>query len=40
MVSYKEAEDACAGFEEDVRESCIFDVLSTGDLKMADGGAM
>jgi hypothetical protein len=40
MVSYKEAEHACAGFEEDVRESCIFDVLSTGDLKMADAGAM
>jgi hypothetical protein len=40
MVSYKEAEHACAGFEEEVRESCIFDVLSTGDLKMADAGAM
>jgi hypothetical protein len=40
MVSYKEAEHACAGFEEEARESCIFDVLSTGDLKMADAGAM
>jgi hypothetical protein len=40
MVSYKEAEHACAGFEEEARESCIFDVLSTGDLNMADAGAM
>jgi hypothetical protein len=40
MVSYKNAEKACADWDEESRESCIFDVLSTGDLAMADAGAM
>lgn len=40
MVSYEEAVAACEGFEEEIMESCIFDVLSTGDLALAEAGAM
>jgi hypothetical protein len=39
MVSYDEAEAAYASWEKEDRESCIFDVLSTGDLSMSQGGA-
>jgi hypothetical protein len=39
MMSYDQAEKACADWGEEARESCIYDVLSTGDLTMAAAGA-
>ena len=35
-VSYQEAAKACGGTEEESKDACIFDILSTGDLGMAD----
>jgi hypothetical protein len=35
-ITYQEAAKACAGMEEESRDACIFDILSTGDLGMAD----
>jgi hypothetical protein len=34
-VAYDEAESACAGVSDANRESCIFDVMATGNKKMA-----
>lgn len=39
MISYQQAEEACASWDEESREACIYDVLATGDLKMAQAGA-
>jgi hypothetical protein len=39
-VSYKEAQEACAGMDKEDMDSCIFDVLSTGDLSMADADSL
>ena len=39
-ITWEEAKAACSTFPEDAIESCIYDVLSTGDLNMADAGAM
>ena len=39
MVSYEQAEEACKDWVEEARESCIYDVLATGDLDMAMAGA-
>ena len=35
-VSYEEAAKACENWVYEARESCIYDVMSTGDLKMAE----
>jgi hypothetical protein len=41
MVSYDQAEKACAAWvEAEAREACMYDVLATGDLRMADAGVM
>jgi hypothetical protein len=39
LVSFDVAEKACADWSEETRESCIYDVMSTGDLDMAEAGA-
>ena len=38
-LTWEEAEAACASWSEESRESCIYDVLSTGELEMASAGA-
>ncbi len=39
LVSFEDAAMACADWSEETRESCIYDVMSTGDLDMAEAGA-
>ncbi|GAX17937.1 hypothetical protein FisN_18Hu145 [Fistulifera solaris] len=39
LVSFEDAAKACADWSEETRESCIYDVMSTGDLDMAEAGA-
>ena len=39
LVSFDVAAKACADWTEETRESCIYDVMSTGDLDMAEAGA-
>ena len=39
-ITWEEAKEACQSWPEDAIESCIYDVLSTGDLEMAEAGAM
>jgi len=39
MVSFEDASKACKGWSEEVKESCIYDVMATGDLDMAQAGA-
>jgi hypothetical protein len=39
-VTYKEAQAACAGKDEEATDACVFDVLSRGDLRMAQAGAI
>jgi len=39
LISMADAEKACAAWPFEARESCIYDVLSTGDLAMAEAGA-
>jgi hypothetical protein len=39
LVSFEDAAVACADWTEETRESCIYDVMSTGDLDMAQAGA-
>ena len=39
-ISWEEAEKACSSWPEEGRDSCMYDVLSTGDLEMAEAGAM
>ena len=38
-VNQEAAELACAKFEGDQKEMCIYDVIATGDLEAAEGGA-
>jgi len=37
-VSKEAAEEACAGWPEDTREACVYDVMVTGDLWLAAAG--
>jgi len=39
MVSFEDAAKACEGWAEEAMESCIYDVMATGDLDMAQAGA-
>ena len=40
MVSFDDASKACADWDMESKEACIYDVMATGDLEMAQGGAM
>lgn len=40
MVSFEDASKACADWDMESKEACIYDVMATGDLEMAQGGAM
>ncbi|GAX22400.1 hypothetical protein FisN_14Hh013 [Fistulifera solaris] len=40
MVSFEDAAKACADWDMESKEACIYDVMATGDLEMAQGGAM
>lgn len=40
MVSFEDASTACADWDMESKEACIYDVMATGDLEMAQGGAM
>ena len=37
-ISREEAEKACAHLPTDMRKACVFDVIATGDLDMAEQG--
>jgi len=39
-ISWDKAQRACSSWPEEGRDACIYDVLSTGDLEMADADAM
>jgi hypothetical protein len=38
-ITYDQAKRACAQWSEETRESCIYDVMSTGDMEMARAGS-
>ncbi|GAX27590.1 hypothetical protein FisN_13Hu321 [Fistulifera solaris] len=40
MMSFEEASAACSDWDEETRDACIYDVMATGDLSMAEAGAM
>merc|ERR1719491_457905 len=38
-LAYEAAEKACAAWEKEIREACIYDVMATGDLEFAAAGS-
>jgi len=39
MISFSDAENACKDWDAEGREACIYDVMATGDLGMAQAGS-
>jgi hypothetical protein len=38
VVTEEEAQEACSGWTESHQQKCVYDVLATGDLELADAG--